>query len=47
MKGEKLKKFEHVKIDTNDVAFYMDSAEFLLLKVNNEVQDGNTDTRSS
>ena len=47
MKGEKLKKFETMKIDSNDVAFYMDSAEFLLLRVDNEVQDGNTDTRSS
>ena len=47
MKGEKLKKFKTMKIDSNDVAFYMDSAEFLLLRVDNEVQDGNTDTRSS
>ena len=47
MKGEKLKKFETMKIDSNDVAFYMDSVEFLLLRVDNEVQDGNTDTRSS
>lgn len=49
IREEKVKEFESYLnlILEKDIELYMDSKNFLLLRVNKEVQNGNTDTRSS